>query len=53
VIKSGLPVVFGGDVHSPALTNKSGIEKMQKYLGSLSADLSAELRDREKELLYK
>ena len=52
VIKSGLPVVFGGDVHSPALTDKSGIEKMKKYLGSLSADLLAELRAREKELLY-
>ena len=53
VIKSSLPVVFGGDVHSPELIEKNGIEKMKKYLGSLSADFSVELRACENELLYK
>ncbi len=51
IIKSGLPVVFGCDIHSPRLTDKSGLEKLKKFLGSLSEEVSEELTLREKTCL--
>ncbi len=51
IIKSGLPVVFGCDLHSADAVSKSGLDKMKKYLDSLSSDFGSELNEREKTYL--
>lgn len=51
IIKSGVPVVFGGDIHQPELVSKSGLEKMKKFLSGLSNEQKKELTERENDYL--
>lgn len=48
IIKSGLPVVFGCDIHQPELVSKSGLEKMKKFISGLSDVQKRELAETER-----